>query len=118
MSWVKIFARLEDDVRQAEKATRITTRGESPFKKRKERSIDHENGVRQGINMIFKEPIYKLLTQIRDKPYLKKLEPMGRDPQKRNQWWKCSYHEERGHKTDNCRALKVFLDQLVRDGHL
>ncbi|GFS29238.1 hypothetical protein Acr_00g0005930 [Actinidia rufa] len=28
------------------------------------------------------------------------------------------FHEERGHKMENYRALKEFLDQLVRDGHL
>ena len=35
-----------------------------------------------------------------------------------NQRWKCSYHEEKGHRTENCRVLKTFLDQLVRNGHL
>ncbi|XP_057512776.1 uncharacterized protein LOC130794833 [Actinidia eriantha] len=43
---------------------------------------------------------------------------MGGDPKRRNQRWKCSYHGEKGHKTENCRALKAFLEQLVRDGHL
>ena len=33
MSQVKMFTRLEDDVKQAEKATGITTRGEGPYKK-------------------------------------------------------------------------------------
>ena len=68
--------------------------------------------------MVFKEPIYKLLARIRDKPYFRKPELMGGDPKKCNQHWKCSYHSEKGHKIENCRALKVFLDQLVRDGHL
>ena len=68
--------------------------------------------------MVFKEPIQKFLAKIRDKPYFKKTEPMGGDPKKHNQRWRCSFHEERGHKTNSCRALKVFLDQLVRDRHL
>ena len=25
---------------------------------------------------------------------------------------------EKGHKTENCQAVKVFLDQLIWDGHL
>ena len=41
--------------------------------------------------MVFKEPIYKLLARIRDKPYFKKSEPMGGDPKKYNQRWKCSF---------------------------
>ena len=43
---------------------------------------------------------------------------MGRDPKRRIQRWKCSYHEEKGHRTENCKSLKTFLDQLVRNGHL
>ena len=68
--------------------------------------------------MIFKEPIYKLLAQIRDKPYFRKLEPMGRDPKRHNQRWRCVFQKERGHGIENYRALKVFLDQLCRDKHL
>ena len=68
--------------------------------------------------MVFKESIYKFLTQIRDKPYFKKPDLLGGPPQKCNQRWKYSYHEEKGHRTENCRALKIFLDQLVQDGHL
>ena len=41
---------------------------------------------------------------------------MGGDPKKCNQRWKCSYNEERRHRTDNYQALN--LDQLVRYGHL
>ena len=43
---------------------------------------------------------------------------MGGDPKRLNQQWKCSYHEEKGQRIENCLALKIFLDQLVRDGHL
>ena len=61
MSRVEMFVLLEDDVRKAEKATGTATRGEGPFKKRKENSVDYENRARQGINIVFKEPIYKIL---------------------------------------------------------
>ena len=74
--------------------------------------------MRQGINVVFKEPIYKLLTRIWDKSYYKKPFPMGGDPKKRNQWWKCLYHEEKWHGMENCRALKSFLDYLVQAGNL
>ncbi|GFZ18263.1 hypothetical protein Acr_27g0000020 [Actinidia rufa] len=80
MSQVEMFARLEDDVRQAEQAIRTTPQGEGPFKKRKENSVDYESRMRRGINVVFEELIYKLLTQIRDKSYFKKPDPMGKDP--------------------------------------
>ncbi|XP_057506518.1 uncharacterized protein LOC130789705 [Actinidia eriantha] len=118
MSRVEMFARLEDDVRQAEKTESKTSRGEAQARRRKDGSGPYESRAKQGINVIFKEPIYKLLTKIRDKPYFKKPKPMGGDPKRRNQRWKCSYDGEKGHKTENCRALKAFLEQLVRDGHL
>ena len=63
--------------------------------------------------MVFKEPIFKLVAKIQDKPYYTKPLPMGRDPKKTNEQWKCAYLEEKGHGTKNCRALKSFLDQLV-----
>ena len=68
--------------------------------------------------MVFKEPIYKLLAMIRDKPYYKRPHPMGGDLRKRNQWWKCAYHKEKGHMIESCRALKSFSDQLVEARHL
>ena len=43
---------------------------------------------------------------------------MGGSPKRCNQRWKCSYHDKKGHKIENCRALKVFLGQLVRERHL
>ncbi|XP_057493212.1 uncharacterized protein LOC130778721 [Actinidia eriantha] len=43
---------------------------------------------------------------------------MGGDHKRHNQRWKCSYHDERGHKIENCQAFKVFLEQLVQEGYL
>ena len=76
-----MFAQLEDDAKQVEKITVTSNRMEIPFKKRKERSIDYESQVRQGVNVIFKELIYKLIARIRDKPYFKKPETNGRRSQ-------------------------------------
>ncbi|GFY94695.1 hypothetical protein Acr_10g0000800 [Actinidia rufa] len=93
MSRVEIFARLEDNVRQAEKTEGKVGHREATVKKR-----------RDGPNLYDSKA--------------KKPEPMGGNPKRRNQRWKCSYHGEKGHKIENCRALKAFLEQLVRDGHL
>ena len=60
--------------------------GDGSFKKQREITIDYEGQVRQGINVVFKESIYKLLTWIPDKPYFKKPVPIGGDPKKCNQW--------------------------------
>ena len=63
MSRIKIFAQLEDDIRQAEQAIGWSaSQGEALFKRQKESSVDYEDQLRQGINVVFKKPIYKLLT--------------------------------------------------------
>ncbi|GFS31847.1 hypothetical protein Acr_00g0019520 [Actinidia rufa] len=99
--------------RQAKRTEGKVGRGEASIKKRKDGPSPYESRTKQGINVVFKEPIYKLLARIRDKPYFKKPEPMGGDPKRRNQCWRCSYHGEKGHKIENCRALKAFLEQLA-----
>ena len=83
MSRVKMFAHLEDNIRQAERATRISSRGNSKFKHR-ESTGDCKDRVRQGINVVFKEAIHKLFTQIRDKLCYRKPNPIGRYPTKHN----------------------------------
>ncbi|GFY85504.1 hypothetical protein Acr_04g0002420 [Actinidia rufa] len=103
---------------ESEKTEGKLGRREALVKRRKDGSNPYETSAKQGINVVFKEPIYKLLARIRDKAYFKKPEPMGGNPKRQNQHWRCSYHGEKGHKTENCRALKAFLEQLVHVGHL
>ncbi|GFS29937.1 hypothetical protein Acr_00g0009190 [Actinidia rufa] len=88
-----------------------------PFKSGKESSIDHESQVRQGINVVFKELIYKLFTRIRDKAYFKKLNPWEETLKSATNNGNVPSTRKRD-TTENCLALKIFLDQLVRDGHL
>ena len=85
---VEMFAQLEDDVRQEEQTIETTPWGKAPFKKWNESLIGYEGRVRQMINVVFKEPIYKLFTRIRDNSYFKKTTIMGGNPRKLNQrWW-------------------------------
>ncbi|XP_050242256.1 uncharacterized protein LOC126691238 [Quercus robur] len=43
---------------------------------------------------------------------------MAGDPSKYNQNLYCTYHQEPGHTTDDCRNMKNHLDRLVREGKL
>ncbi|GFY92589.1 hypothetical protein Acr_08g0009850 [Actinidia rufa] len=88
MSRVEMFAHLEDDIRESEKTEGKVGRSEALVKRRKNGSSPYKTRAKQGINVVLKEPIYKLLARIRDKPYFKKPEPMGGDPKWRNQRWK------------------------------
>ncbi|XP_028121001.1 uncharacterized protein LOC114318332 [Camellia sinensis] len=40
------------------------------------------------------------------------------DPARRNQKLRCTYHQDRGHMTQNCKVLKQHLEDLVAAGHL
>ncbi|XP_028056803.1 uncharacterized protein LOC114260824 [Camellia sinensis] len=40
------------------------------------------------------------------------------DPALRNQKLRCTYHQDMGHMTQNCRALKQHLEDLVAAEHL
>ncbi|GFZ09156.1 hypothetical protein Acr_20g0009640 [Actinidia rufa] len=80
MSRVEMFARLKDDVRQAERTEGKVGCGEASIKKWKDGLSPYKSRTKHGINVVFKEPIYKLLARIKDKPYFKKLEPIGGRP--------------------------------------
>ncbi|XP_028101256.1 uncharacterized protein LOC114300590 [Camellia sinensis] len=72
----------------------------------------------EAITTVFTEPIYRLLEKIKGEPYFVWPSKMMEDPARRNQEWRCTYHREKGHKTQNCRDLKRHLEDLVTVGHL
>lgn len=53
----------------------------------------------EGVYTIFKEPIYRLLTHIKDKTYFGRPSKMVGDPGRWNPNLWCSYHREHGHLT-------------------
>ena len=56
--------------------------------------------------------------EIQDKPFFKGPRQMGGDLSKRDANQRCSYHKDHGHRTENCKTLKQFLEKLVEQGHL
>ncbi|XP_028069011.1 uncharacterized protein LOC114271597 [Camellia sinensis] len=120
---IEQYAHLEDDqipieVALAEQTTRHkkrTDRGEHRGITVNEidKSKSHEAVV-----TVFKEPIYRILEKIKREPFFVWLPKMLGDPARRNQKLRCTYHQDRGHMTQNCRALKQHLKDLVAAGHL
>jgi hypothetical protein len=70
------------------------------------------------VNTTFKESIFRILHQIKDKPYFVLPPKMGGDPASRESKPYCAYYKKKGHLIENCRAYKGFLEELVRNGHL
>ncbi|XP_028079416.1 uncharacterized protein LOC114281164 [Camellia sinensis] len=120
---IEQYARLEDnqipiEVASAEQTARHkkrTDRGEHRgiAVNEVDKSKSHEAVV-----TVFKEPIYRILEKIKREPFFVWPPKMLGDPARRNQKLRCTYHQDRGHMTQNCRALKQHLEDLVAAGHL
>ena len=61
------------------------------------------------VNMVFKEPVYKIVDQIKNEPYFRWPNKMDGDPSQRNQNLYCTYHRDKGHTTVQCGVLKDHL---------
>ena len=72
----------------------------------------------QAVNVVFREPVQKVLEKVRDEPFFKWPNKMAGDPNSRNQNLYCQYHQDHGHTTEDCRNLWDHLEQLVREGKL
>ncbi|XP_028088841.1 uncharacterized protein LOC114289336 [Camellia sinensis] len=72
----------------------------------------------EGIITIFKEPIYRLVEKLKGEAFFVWHAKMPGDLARHNQTLRCTYHREKGHKTQNFRALKQHLGDLVTAGHL
>ena len=60
----------------------------------------------------------KLLPIIHALPEFKWPTPIQTDPSQRNKSLKCDYHRDHGHETYECRSLNVFVEKLIKAGHL
>ena len=72
----------------------------------------------QIINVVFQEPVHRVLEKIKNEPYFRWPNKMARESTRRNQNFYCQYHQDHGHTTEDCRNLWNHLDQLVREGKL
>uniref|UniRef100_A0A2N9FEF2 Retrotransposon gag domain-containing protein n=1 Tax=Fagus sylvatica TaxID=28930 RepID=A0A2N9FEF2_FAGSY len=126
MSRLEQHIRVEDDskssVRTAEVAPateKKVTRPESSRAKKARSSTDPpKTGMCLAVYTMFKEPIYRILPLIKDKPYFVWPPKMGGDPAKRESKSYCAFHQERGHLTKKCQTYKSHLEHLVKNGHL
>jgi hypothetical protein len=126
MSKIEQYVRVEEDGLQPQKQPDNNTStpkkpaqadtGRAQRKSRQPEPIMKESF--EAVNTTFKEPIFKILPQIKDKPYFVWPPKMAGDPASRESKPFYAYHRENGHLTESCRAYKGFLEKLVRDGHL
>uniref|UniRef100_A0A2N9H088 Uncharacterized protein n=1 Tax=Fagus sylvatica TaxID=28930 RepID=A0A2N9H088_FAGSY len=126
MSRIEQHVRVEEDGLQPQKQSGdnvvVQKKSAQPETSRAQRNPKQSGPVTresfQAINTTFKEPIFKILPQIKNKPYFAWPARLNGDPASRESMPYCAYHRERGHLTETCRNYKALLEELVRDGHL
>ncbi|XP_028110542.1 uncharacterized protein LOC114309040 [Camellia sinensis] len=69
--------------------------------------------VQTSITTVFKIPIYRILSEIRGEPYVRWPAKLGNTQRGFNSRYCCTFHEERGHRTNDCLPLKQHLKELV-----
>ena len=72
----------------------------------------------QVVNVVFREPVQKVLEKVRNEPFFKWLNKMVGDLVNRNQKLYCHYHQDHGHTIEDYKNLWDHLEQLVREGKL
>ena len=72
----------------------------------------------QVVNVVFREPVQKVLEKVRNERFFKWPNKMVGDLVNRNQKLYCHYHQDHGHTTEDYRNLWDHLEQLVREGKL
>ncbi|XP_028125778.1 uncharacterized protein LOC114322627 [Camellia sinensis] len=74
--------------------------------------------ARTGITTVFKIPIYRILSEIRDEVYVQFPFKLGDAQKGFNPWYRYTFHRERGHRTEDYLPLKQHFKELVAAGHL
>ena len=105
MRHIEEYKRLEDDWLQSKgKASLVNHPWQGGFQPRpwKDLRIQELKVHIREVNVTFKEPVHKIVDQIKNEPYFKWLNKMGGDPSRRNQNLYCTYHKDKGHTTEQC----------------
>ena len=70
------------------------------------------------VNVMFKEPVHRIIDRIKNEPYFQWPNKMRGDLSRRNLNLYYTYHRDKGHTTEQCQVLKDHLGQLVNAGYL
>jgi hypothetical protein len=126
MSQIEQFVRVEDDRARTRAVSTPSWPPRKPASMEQRRAkLPAKNPTRfprprelGGVHTVFNEPIYRIMAEIKNKPFFIWPTPLGRDPSKRDPNKYCSYHRDKGHMTERCYSLKQHLEELAKAGHL
>ena len=115
------YKRLENDQLQNKGKAPLLGRSQQsvfPTRPRKDFKMQEPEAQIGGVNVAFKEPVHKILDQIKNESFFRWSNKMRGDLSRRNQNLYCIYHRDKGHTTEQCPVLKDHLGQLVKAGYL
>ena len=126
MDRIDKYRRIEEDQLQGKGKAKVIpqerrdSRSDRAQNNRPRRDFAGQSGSAntQAVNVVFWEPVQKILEKVRNEPFFKWPNKMAGDPMNHNQNLYCHYHQDHGHTTENCRNLWDHLEQLVREGRL
>ncbi|XP_028093100.1 uncharacterized protein LOC114293262 [Camellia sinensis] len=74
--------------------------------------------ARTSITTVFKILICRILSEIRGEPYIRWPAKLGNTQRGFNSRYRCTFHEGRAQRTQDCVLHKQHLEELVAAGHL
>ena len=126
MDRIDKYRRIEGDQLQGKGKTKAIlqemrdSRSDRTQNNRPRRDFARQSGSAnvQAVNVVFREPVQKVLEKVKNEPFFKWPNKMAGDPVNRNQNLYCHYHQDHGHTTKDCRNLWDRLERLVRERRL
>ena len=126
MDRIDKYRRIEEDQLQGKRKAKVIPQERRDSKldrtqnNRPRRDFTGQSGSAntQAVNVMFREPVQKILENVRNEPFFKWSNKMVGDPMNRNQNLYCHYYQDHGYTTEDCRNLWDHLEQLVREGRL
>ncbi|XP_028102511.1 uncharacterized protein LOC114301743 [Camellia sinensis] len=120
MARIEKYARTKEDM-PGTKASKQEKRNGSLKRDRGNTNFNRQETrlrAAQTVTTVFRIPIYKVLERIRNQSYYRAPERIPDEFIGRSLGKHCAYHNEDGYLTQGCKALKAYLEDLVRQGHL
>ena len=116
MARIKKYARVEEDTSGTKETKQEKGNGSPKRGQGNNGSNKQEIGLRAAhvVTTVFRIPIHKVLDKIRSQPYFRAQTRVPGEFIRRSLGKQCAYHNENGHMTQGCRALKTHLEDLVR----
>ena len=122
MDRIDKYKRIEEDQLQGKGKAKVipqerrNSKSDGTQNNRPQRDFSGQSAANnsQAVNVVFREPVQKVLEKVRSEPFFKWPNKMVGDPMNCNQNLYCHYHQDHGHTTEDYRNLWDHLEQLVQ----